>query len=101
MSNELVQRMPAIIARAAANMTHARDTGELVVTGRAIRDAAKAIGFDQAISPRALRAAMIAAGASFHNRGPACAKYIFKGCLRPTEAMDRAASNIKTIKDSE
>lgn len=93
MSNELMQRMPAIIA--AATTGRARVSGEITVDSAAIRRAAVDSGYTESITRAELGEAMAAVGAVFHTNTARGVKYVFKGALRKSEAIDSAAAKIR------
>ncbi|RKT25475.1 hypothetical protein B0G69_1191 [Paraburkholderia sp. RAU2J] len=95
MSNELIKRMPAILADAPT--LRARATGEITVDGAAIRKAAIDSGYTNVITNAELGAAMVAAGAAHYTNGPTGARYVFKGAMQKSEVIDSAAAKVNRL----
>ncbi|MFL9939999.1 hypothetical protein [Paraburkholderia graminis] len=95
MSNDLISRMPAILATAASKAKRARLTGEITVDGAAIRKAAIDTGYTNRITNAQLGVAVAAAGGSLHTKTRRGARYVFKGALTIADALDSAATSVQ------
>jgi hypothetical protein len=99
MSNELIKRMPAILANAAT--LRARVSGEIVVDAMAVRRAAIDSGYTETITNAQLGAAMAAAGGKHYTNGPTGARYVFKGAMQKSEVIDSAAEKVNRLTEQE
>jgi hypothetical protein len=88
----LIQQMPAIIAESKTG--RCRETGEILIIGKEIRDAAAKRGFVN-IPKVAFSNAVTATGAKPYNFSGSTRRYAFEGMLHKVDVIEAAITNIR------